>query len=224
MTIDLAGRAVMPGLIDAHAHMDRKGLKSLHPSLAGARSIDDVLQLTRDEIHRMRDLGVVVTTHTNRYLSKEGELLKSRVGATAEDTIVPLRSLAEAGVRVALATDNVPTSLFHPVWQAGARVDRYSGRVIAPAQRLSREHALRAATLEGAWLTFEEGEKGSVEPGKLADLVVLSANPLTCDEARIPDITAEVTIVGGRIVFVAETVKSSGPREGRGSPTTARGA
>jgi len=163
--------------------------------------IEHISTLTADEIGRMRDLGVVVTTHTNRYIGKEGELLKSRVGAGAEDTIVPLRSLRDAGVHVALATDNVPTSLFHPVWQAVARVDRYSGRVIAPSQRLARGEALRAATLEGAYLTFEEDEKGSLEPGKLADLVVLSDNPLTCDEARIKDIAADMTIVGGRVVY-----------------------
>ncbi|MBI2161668.1 MAG: amidohydrolase [Candidatus Rokubacteria bacterium] len=165
--------------------------------------IEHISMLTRDEIHRMRDLGVVVTTHTNRYLSKEGEILKSRVGAAREDEIVPLRVLLDAGLHVALATDNVPPSLFHPIWQAVARVDRYSGRVIAPGQRLSRAEALRAATIEGAWLTFEESEKGSLEPGKLADLVVLSDDPLTCDEARIPDLTAHMTIVGGRIVHEA---------------------
>ena len=162
--------------------------------------IEHISTLTADEIVRIRDLGVVVTTHTNRYIFKEGEILRSRVGAAAEDAIVPLRSLQDAGVHVALATDNVPTSLFHPIWQVIARLDRYSGRVIAPGQRFSREAALRSATLEGAYLTFEEGDKGSLEPGKLADLVVLSDNPLTCNAERIKDITAEVTIVGGRIV------------------------
>ncbi|MGH7276456.1 MAG: amidohydrolase, partial [Candidatus Rokuibacteriota bacterium] len=162
--------------------------------------IAHISTLTADEIARMRDLGVVVTTHTNRYLSKEGEILRSRAGADAENTIVPLRSLTAAGVHVALATDNVPPSLFHPVWQAVAREDRYSTRVIAPAQKLSREEALRAATIEGAYLSFEEDAKGSLEPGKLADFVVLSDDPLTCDEARIKDITAELTIVGGRAV------------------------
>jgi len=162
--------------------------------------IEHISTLTRDEIHRMRDLGVVVTTHTNRYLAKEGEILRGRLDPAREDEIVPLRALLDAGVHVALATDNVPTSLFHPVWQAVARVDRFSGRVIAPAQKLSREDAIRAATIEGAYLTFEEGQKGSIEPGKLADLAVLSDNPLTCEEARLKDITAELTIVGGRVV------------------------
>jgi predicted amidohydrolase YtcJ len=163
--------------------------------------IEHISTLTADEIARMRDLGVVVTTHTNRYLSKEGEILRSRVGPARQNEIVPLRALLDAGIHVALATDNVPTSLFHPVWQAVARVDRYSSRVIAPSQKLSREEALRAATIEGAYLTFEEDAKGSLEPGKLADLVILSDDPLTCDEARLKDITAELTLVGGRIVY-----------------------
>jgi len=170
--------------------------------IAGRRWVlEHVPTLTAGEIARVRDLGLVVTTHTNRYIHKDGEGLARRVGAAAEDTIVPLRSLVDAGVPVALATDNVPVSLFHPLWHAVARVDRASGRPIAPAQRLSREAALRACTLGGAYLTFEEDTKGSIEPGKLADLVVLSADPLTCDESALKDIVAETTIVGGRVVF-----------------------
>ena len=114
---------------------------------------------------------------------------------------MPLRKLRNAGVTVALATDNVPTSLFNPIAQTLTRLDRYAGRPIAPSQRLTREEALRAATTAGAWLTFEEGEKGTLEPRKLADLAVLSADPLTVDESRIANIVADVTIVGGRVVF-----------------------
>jgi len=82
-----------------------------------------------------------------------------------------------------------------------ARVDRATGRVIGPAQRLSRADALRAATVEGAYVTFEEDQKGTIERGKLADLAVLSDDPLTCPEERLRDITAEMTIVGGRVVY-----------------------
>ena len=163
--------------------------------------IEHIGILSADEIGRIRDLGVALTTHTNRYLYKEGDAFRGQVGPNAEDTIVPLRRLKDAGVHVALATDNVPPSLFWPVWQAVARIGRATDRVIAPAQRLSRADALRAATVEGAYLTFEEHQKGSIEPGKLADLVVLSDDPLTCAETRIREITAEMTIVGGRIVY-----------------------
>jgi predicted amidohydrolase YtcJ len=162
--------------------------------------IEHVGILTGDEISRIRDLGVVLTTHTNRYLYKEADAFRRQLGPGAEDTIVPLRRLKEAGVHVSLATDNVPPSLFWPVWQAVARVSR-TNRVIAPAQRLSRADALLAATIEGAYVTFEEDQKGSIEPGKLADLVVLTDDPLTCAEIRIRDITAELTIVAGRVVY-----------------------
>jgi predicted amidohydrolase YtcJ len=182
-----------PGLLDLYEDVNR-----VVPIRDRRWVIEHIGILSADEIGRIRDLGVVLTTHTNRYLYKEGDLLQ--LGSADEDTIVPLRRLKEAGVHVALATDNVPPSLFWPVWQAVARVGRSTNRVIAPAQRLSRADALRAATVEGAYLMFEEDQKGSLEPGKLADLVVLSDDPMTCPEIRIRDITAELTIVGGRVV------------------------
>ena len=184
------------GLLDLYEEVNR-----LVPIRDRRWVIEHIGILTGDEIGRIRDLGVVLTTHTNRYLYKEGDQFRAQAGPGGEDTIVPLRRLKAAGVHVALATDNVPPSLFWPVWQAVARVGRITGRVIGPAQRLSRADALRAATLEGAYLTFEEDQKGSIVTGKLADLVVLSDDPLTCAEVRIRDITADMTIVGGRIVY-----------------------
>ena len=154
-----------------------------------------------DRVSRIRDLGLVLTTHTNRYLFKEGEILRSRAGPAGEEAIVPLRSLLNAGIHVALATDNVPPSMFHPIWHCVARINRYSGKPVAPGQRLSREEALRAATREGAYLTFEENEKGSIEPGKLADMALLSDDPLTVEIDRIKDIVSEMTFVGGRVVY-----------------------
>src|SRR5690606_12653018 len=104
------------------------------------------------------------------YVFKEGYLIRDEIGRARENEIAPLRSLVEAGVHVGLATDNVPTSLFWPIWQAVTRYNRYSDDAIAPDQALTREQALRAATIEGAHLTFEEDVKGSLEPGKYADL------------------------------------------------------
>ena len=71
---------------------------------------------------------------------------------------------------------------------------------IAPGQAITRMEALRCATQNGAYLTFDEDKKGSLEPGKLADLAVLSADPLTVPEPAIRDITADLTMVGGKIV------------------------
>lgn len=101
---------------------------------------------------------------------------------------------------MSLATDNVPISLWQPVMQAVTRMSTAERRAIAPSQALSREEALRAVTNHGAFLTMEEDRKGSIEPGKLADFAVLSADPLTVPDAALGDIAAETTIVGGRVV------------------------
>jgi predicted amidohydrolase YtcJ len=159
---------------------------------------------TPDQIARIRDLGLVMTAHTNRYIFKDGHRTREQIGGAAENTISPLRSLREAGVHVALATDNVPNSLFHPVWHAVSRYNRVSQDAIAPDQALSRAEALRCATIEGAHLTFEEDVRGSLEAGKFADVAVLSDDPLTCPEDTIKDIVAEITMVGGDIVYRRE--------------------
>jgi len=157
--------------------------------------------ITEDEARRLADLGVAMSTHTNRYIYKHGHLMRDELGPDRENDIVPLKRLREAGVHVSLATDNVPTTLFYPIWHIVSRRNMYVDDRIAPEQALSREDALRCATNEGAWLSFEEDIKGSIEPGKLADLVVLSNDPLTCPEDEIKDIVAETTIVGGHVVY-----------------------
>ena len=103
-----------------------------------------------------------------------------------------------------LATDNVPVSMFHPIWHCVARYNRQVDGAIAPGQAITRAEALRAATMGGAALSLEENEKGSLEPGKLADFAVLSDDPLTCSEDALRDITAELTVVGGRVVHDTE--------------------
>ena len=77
----------------------------------------------------------------------------------------------------------------------------FSCGVMGPDQRISREEALRAATLGNAYLTFEEKVKGSIEGGKLADLLVLSDDLLTCPEKGLEDMSVVMTIVGGKVVY-----------------------
>ena len=160
--------------------------------------------VTEDQARRLAALGIVMTTHTNRYIYKQSHVTRDEIGADKENDIVPLRRLRGAGIHVGLATDNVPTTLFYPIWQAVSRYNLYEQAPIGADQRLSREDALKCATIEGAWLTFEENDKGSIEVGKLADLVILSEDPLDCDEHRLKDIVAEVTIVDGRVVYQRE--------------------
>jgi predicted amidohydrolase YtcJ len=152
------------------------------------------------EIEKIARMGVVLTTHTNNYLYKGLSELAQQLPPERHREINPLRSLTEAGVRVSLATDNVPVSAFLPISQVITRAAFRTGQRVAPEEGLGRAAALRCATIEGAYLTFDEAIKGSLEPGKLADLAVLSADPLTVEEDRIADIHSLMTIVGGRIM------------------------
>ena len=93
---------------------------------------------------------------------------------------------------------------FRPLHTLGAaitRKDGVTGQVIGPDQKISRADALRAFTINGAYLSFEEHIKGSIEVGKLADLAVLSADLLTVPEDDIRQIQVLMTMVGGKIVF-----------------------
>jgi len=147
--------------------------------------------------------GIGVTVLTNAYIWRSASAVLARVGAARENEICPIASLLGAGVPVALATDNVPVSLWPCVWQATERVDRASGRVIAAGQRIERETALRCATLNGAWLCGDEARRGTLEPGKLADMIVLAGNPLSVPAERLSELVPDITIVGGQDVWTA---------------------
>ena len=155
-----------------------------------------------DEIARIRDLGLVLQAYSNKYIWQDGEQLRAELGEDGAAHVLPMRGLLDAGVHVSLATDNVPPSLFVPIWHVVARrTEGGGGRVLAPEQAISRLEALACASREGAWLSFEEDFKGTLEPGKAADLAILGEDLLTVEEERIPEIVADLVITDGRIVF-----------------------
>lgn len=165
--------------------------------------IGHISNFSRRDVERIKRLGLVLTTHTNRHLRREGFINLRRKGTDTSHDVVPLRSLIDAGVHVSLATDNVPISLFHPIWHCVSRVDQYANEKVVPEQAITRYEALRAATYEGAYLTFDEKTRGSIEVGKKADLAALSADPLTVPEDDIKDIASDLTVYNGRIVHEA---------------------
>ena len=186
------------GMLDLYEEIDRQ------VPLKGRRWVlSHVNVISPRDIERIARLGLVLTTHTNNYLYKGLEATAAQLPPARHDDIVPMNALREAGVTVSLATDNTPVSLFHPIRQTVARKAFKTGRMIGPGQALSRMEALRCATANGAYLTFDEARKGSLEAGKLADLAILSADPLSVAEEHIADTTALMTMVGGRIVHEA---------------------
>ena len=190
-------RAVMIGSsnLDLYDEVDRE------IPLQGRRwVISHISTIPPRDIERIVRMGLVLTTHTNNYLYKGLQAQAQRLPPERHGEIVPLRSLLNAGVKVSLATDNVPVSAFLPIWHTIARTSYQTKERIGAGEALSRADALRCATVNGAYLTFDESKKGSLEAGKLADLAVLSADPLVGQESSIADTRSLMTMVGGRIV------------------------
>ena len=191
----VANANVTPGVIELFEEVDR-----VIPLKGRRWVLAHISSLSPRDIEKIVRMGLVVTPHTNSFIYKTSDLLKKRLPPERHREITPMRDLIDAGVKVGLVTDNVPVSLFWPIWQVVARMNIKQERV-APEQAISRAEALRCATMNGAYLTFDEDRKGSLEPGKLADLAVLSADPLNVAESELRDIGAVMTMLGGRIVY-----------------------
>ena len=157
-----------------------------------------VRETTPEQLRRIKNLGLVMETIPLTELWLRG---RSYVDdPVSADRVAAHRSYLDQGVRFGFGTDNKPYSPFVTFWSAVARQERSTGNVLGPSQRLSRMEALRAFTMGGAYYTFEENQRGSLEPGKLADLAVLSGDLLDIPEDRIPDLHSLLTMVGGRVV------------------------
>ncbi len=125
-------------------------------------------------------------------------------GKAQADFLSPMRAAIDMGLRPTNHTDfNVtPLDQLFVVWTAVNRVSR-SGQVIGEDQRVTPLEALKAITINAAHQYFEEQDKGSIEVGKLADLVILDNNPLTVDPLQIKDIKVVETIKEGRTIYSA---------------------
>ena len=160
-------------------------------------------------IERSKQLGVVYDIQPF-WLYLDGPAIKDVFGPERMKDFQPLRSLFDAGIVVGGGSDHMirfdpreATNPYHPflgMWIAVTR-KMVDGHVLNPEQRITRMEALKMWTWNGAYLSFEEKEKGSIEPGKLADLVVISKNFATCPEDQIREIEALRTVIGGKVVY-----------------------
>jgi predicted amidohydrolase YtcJ len=153
-----------------------------------------------DQFPRMKKLGLVISAQNHLYLA--GPSLVSYWGPARAARTTPMRTYLDQGLVVAGGTDSAVVP-YPPLWVIYHFVSRatISGGVLGADQKISRRDALRVATINNAYLTFEEQTKGSIEPGKLADLVVLPEDILTCPEKRIEQMQVAMTMVGGKVVY-----------------------
>jgi predicted amidohydrolase YtcJ len=165
----------------------RVPLAPLRWTLAHGRGLD------RPLLDRLKAMGVGVSIAGGRYLS-DGKRPQP-----------PIKTIVESGIRASYGSDNPTNPPTNPWFHMYAIVTgrNFQGNLIEPDQTLSRLDALRLYTTAGAWFSRDEERLGSLQVGKLADVVVLSEDFL--DPARVPDeairkLTSVLTIVGGRIV------------------------
>jgi predicted amidohydrolase YtcJ len=149
-------------------------------------------------IKEMARLGIVVSTQP-LFIHSEKDWLHRRLGAERCKTVYPLRSFLDAGIRVAGASDAPIESpdVLHAIRCCVTREG------FAPHQCISVEEAVRMYTLDAAYAQFEEGIKGSITPGKRADLVIMEEDPFKIEPDRIKNIKLIRTVVAGEIVFPA---------------------
>jgi predicted amidohydrolase YtcJ len=151
-------------------------------------------------LDRIKALDAIPTPFWT-YVYYHGEKM-AEYGEARLDRMFAMRSFLDRGIRVAPGSDYVPGP-FEPMMALQSCVTRtdVGGKVWGPKQRITVADAVRASTINGAWASHEENLKGTLEPGKLADLVVLSRDPFRAEPSRLAEIKVERTMAGGRWVW-----------------------
>jgi predicted amidohydrolase YtcJ len=154
-----------------------------------------------DQLDKYAEYGLIPSFFTNHAFFW-GDVHVKNLGEARASFLSPIKTARAKGLRTSNHTDAAvtpPDPLF-TIWTAVNRTSR-SGKVIGPAERVAPLDALKATTIDAAYQYFEESTKGSIEVGKLADLVILSDNPLTIDPARIMDIRVLETIKEAKTIY-----------------------
>ncbi len=157
--------------------------------------------MRKDQIEKMVQLKMIPSifvAHVNYW----GDVHLQNLGPVRGNYISPVKDAMDAGLVYNFHTDTPVTKpdMLHSVWSAVNRVSR-KGVVVGADQRIGVYDALKAITINAAYEYFEENEKGSIKPGKRADLVILSDNPLKVDAMTIKDIQVLETIKDGETVY-----------------------
>ena len=165
--------------------------------------IEHAQHIDPEDIPRFGRLGVIAAVQGIHAVS-DGPWIPARLGLKrAERTSYRWRDLLDAGAILNNGTD-APVEPIDPIASFHASVSRRmnNGDSFFPSQAMTRMEAIRSYTLDNAHSAFEDHVKGSLTPGKYADIVVLSEDILTAPESEIPNAKVDYTIVGGEVRYV----------------------
>jgi len=208
MTAHSVGDGAVQALVDAYASIDDElPVRERRPCITHCNF------MSLEAIEKMQKLGIVADLQP-AWLWLDGKTLLAQFGDDRLAYFQPYKTLFKQGVIIGGGSDHMqkigslrsvnPYNPFLAMWITLARQPRRADQPLHPEQRLTREEAIRLYTINNAFLTFEEKEKGSLERGKLADFIVLKQDILTCPEETVKDIEVEKTYLGGRVIYESE--------------------
>jgi predicted amidohydrolase YtcJ len=204
MVAHVTGDAGVDVVLDAIEAAQQK-----HPSSDRRHTLLHAYFVNRETAVRAARLGVLVDTQPAWHY-KDAAALADGLGTEHLTPFIGLRTWREAGVDVAINTDHMfgldrsdalnPFNPFLTIYSAATRRTE-EGRVVGASEAVTREEALRMMTSVAARFSFDEKNRGSIEPGKLGDFVVLDDQFLTVPSERLRTLRVDLTVIGGRIVF-----------------------
>lgn len=163
-----------------------------------------------EAVRKMAELGVVANMQP-AWLQLDGATLLKQFGSERLAYFQPYKTMFELGAIAGGGSDHMqkigsfrsinPYNPFLGMWIALTRQPRWMDEPLHPEQSITREQAIRLYTVNNAYLSFEEDEKGSLEDGKLADLIVLGTDILTCPLEEVKNIQVEQTYLGGKLIY-----------------------
>ncbi|MFC2054621.1 amidohydrolase [Chloroflexota bacterium] len=176
-----------------------------NPRLDPRHRIEHCMLTSKDATQRIKDLGVVVS-NTPTFLITAGDSYMRLYGEERSDRLIVAREWLDAGVAMALGSDYPTTPWYNPQRTIAESMARQtiSGNVVNLNQSLTFEESLRAHTLGSAYAGFNEDIKGTIEPGKLADLAVWSEDPTGLDPLDLASTSIDMTFVGGEMAYDAK--------------------
>ncbi len=208
-TAHSVGDGAVHALLDAYERVNKDfPVHERRPSMTHANF------MSLEAVKKMKELGVVANMQP-AWLYLDGATLLKQFGNERLAYFQPYRTLFEEGAVVGGGSDHMqkigsfrsinPYNPFLGMWTVITRRPRWMEGPLHPEQSISREQAIRLYTINNAFLTFEEKEKGSLEAGKLADFIILKQDIMTCPLDELKNIEVEATYLGGKLVFRSGT-------------------
>jgi predicted amidohydrolase YtcJ len=207
-TAHSVGDAAVQALVDAYSEINREfPVRPCRPCITHCNF------MTAESIQQMKNVGIVADLQPV-WLWLDGATLRKQFGDDRLALFQPYKTLFDNGVIVGGGSDHMqrigslravnPYNSFLGMWITLTRQPRRADKPLHSEQAITREQALRLYTINNAWLTFEEREKGSLEAGKLADFVVLKSDILTCPVDEVRTTSVQATYLGGKRVYQSD--------------------